>query len=218
MIPSLIDKQDTFEIVRAKITEILALETANQQALALAGGKDPALWALNIYEERSNPWEQYQDATSDQTPIINVWFETASADKRSSDRFDFQKNVGIFNIDCIAPGFSADDGQGHVPGDKAAALNAQRAVRLARNIIMASEYTYLDLRGVVAGRWPASVTMFQPSGVENAAMPIVGARITLEVEYNEFSPQIDPVVLEGVDTQVKRLSDGQVVALATYNY
>lgn len=217
-LPALIDKQDTFEIVRDQIAAILAVETVSQQALATTAGKDPTLWALKVYVERSNPWEQYQGPESDLTPIINVWFDTASANKSASNMFDYQKNRGVMNIDCVAPGVSKSSGAGHIPGDMSAALNAQRAARLVRNIIMAAEYTYLGLRGVVAGRWPASVSMFQPSGAEHVVVPIVGARITLEVDYNEYSPQIITDVLEGVDAQVKRHPDGQVVALATYNY
>ena len=49
-IQALIDKQDSFEIVRDKIGLILASESASQQALATAAAKDPDLWrnlALN---------------------------------------------------------------------------------------------------------------------------------------------------------------------------
>ena len=59
LIPDLIDKEDTFEIVRNQIALILANESASQVALATTAGKpDPNLWALKVYTERSNPWEQ----------------------------------------------------------------------------------------------------------------------------------------------------------------
>lgn len=43
---ALIDKQDSVEIIRDQIAAILVQEIANQQALAIADSKDPALWTL----------------------------------------------------------------------------------------------------------------------------------------------------------------------------
>ena len=46
----LIDKLDTFEIVRDEIAAILATEIASQEALA-AGEPDPTLWRLRVFLE-----------------------------------------------------------------------------------------------------------------------------------------------------------------------
>ena len=59
MISELIDKQDNFEIVRDQIAAILVNEVASQMALATAEAKDPEDWNLQIFTERSNPWEKW---------------------------------------------------------------------------------------------------------------------------------------------------------------
>ena len=55
-LPSLIDKQDSFEIVRDQIAGILYENQLAQQALAVTAGKDPALWELRVFTEATNPW------------------------------------------------------------------------------------------------------------------------------------------------------------------
>lgn len=219
MIPGLIDKQDNFELIRDQIAAILVTESTSQQALATAGGKDPALWKLRVFRERSNPWEQWRDGPADTAPIVNVWYDNSGYDLAASDLIARQKTTAIFNIDCYGLGQSADDGAGgHVPGDRDAAFTVHRALRLARNILMAAEYTYLGLRGLVWRRWPQSITIFQPPSGENTAQQIVGARIAFEVQFDEFSPQFEPETLEYVSIDVLQAEDGELLAEADYDY
>lgn len=215
----LIDKQDGSEIIRDQIAAILALETLNQQALAAAASKDPALWALKVYTERSNPWEAWLNQSADLTPIVNVWFENAGFDGAASNQVERQKASGTFNIDCYAVGVASPNGTGgHTPGDKAAALNVQRAVRLVRNILMAAENTYLQLRGQVWRRVPQSITIFQPQQDSQAVQEIVGARLALRVDYNELSPQVTGQPLDYLAIDVLRAEDGLIVVEADYDY
>jgi len=225
MIDALIDKQDSFEIVRDQISAILATEVASQMALATAATKDPNDWKLRIFEERSNPWEQWlEDSPADISPIINVWYDNSTFDLKAGSTVERQKTTGIFNIDCYGYGISQDDGgTGHLPGDREAALEVQKAVRLVRNILMAGTYTYLELRGLVWRRWVDKVTIFQPQDIRNAqqiinVQKIVGSRIAFNVIFNEFSPQVPFETLELVSVDVKRTEDGQIIAEADYQY
>ena len=218
MIPSLIDKQDNFEIVRDKIAAILAIEVANQKALAQAATEDPELWNLLIFTERSNAFENVLNQDAVLTPIVNVWFDNLGFDERASNQFESQKGAAIYNIDCYGFGVSESDGDGHKPGDREAALNCQRAIRLTRNILMAAEYRYLELQGTVWGRWPQSISMFQPEIDGNPAQKVVAARYALQVTFNELAPQIDTVALEQIFVDVKQTSDGQIIAEADYDY
>jgi len=109
-------------------------------------------------------------------------------------------------------------GGGHKAGDKEAALEVQRALRLVRNILMAAEYTYLGMRGVVWQRWPQSITSFQPQIDGRQIQQIVGARLAFNVVFNEFSPQVPAVTLELVSAEVSRSEDGEVVVNADYDY
>lgn len=219
----LIDKQDNFEIVRDQIAAILVTEVANQKALATAASKDPALWDLAVYVERSNPWERWlnqgdEDEPVDEVPIVNVWFDGDSFPGNAGTVMERQKAEGVFNIDIYGFGSASDNGAGHKAGDKEAALNCQRAVRLVRNILMASENTYLQLRGLVGRRWVQSRNVFQPEFNGQALNKVVGARLSLQVHYNEFAPQYEGDVLELLTVRVKRTDDNQVILAADYDY
>lgn len=229
-ITTLIDKQDTFEIVRDQIAIVLATEVANQMTLATNAGKDPALWDLRIFKERTNPWEQFLNLQpgdeKSRAPIVNIWFDNSNFEMGASNLIDRQKATSIFNIDCYGYGESMDDGAtGHTPGDLTAALEVQRAVRLVRNILMAAEYTYLGFsdedkrKGFCWLRWPQSITQFQPQLDSRRVQQVVGSRIAFQVGFNEFSPQIEPVTLEIVDVKVfKDTIEGQLLLEAEYDY
>lgn len=225
MIESLIDKQDSFEIIRDQIAGILVSESSSQQALASAAGKDPDEWTIHVYTERSNPWENWLNAMTepddetDTSPIVCVWFDNASFDKGSSNIMERQKAEAVINIDCYGLGLSADDPTGgHFAGDREANFEAQRAYRLVRNILMAANYTYLDLRGLVWSRWPQSATAFQPTLDGRTIQHVQAVRLALRVEFNEFAPQISGDTLEFVAIDVKRSADGLIYLEADYDY
>lgn len=208
----LIDKRDNVEIVRDQIAAILALELAHQTTLG-------AELMPRVFVERANPWGEFIDAVRDQPPIINVWFDNANYDGAASNIVERQKAEAVFNIDCYGCGVSFDDGNstgGHTPADIAAALEAQRAARLARNILMAGPYTYLGLRGVVWKRWPQALTMFQPQ-IDNRATPrIVAGRLAFAVQFNEFSPQYEGEEIEAISIEVMRAETGELYLRADY--
>ena len=217
-ISTLIDKQDSFEIVRDQLAAILATEVASQMQLATDAGKDPANWKLRIFTERSNPWEQLLDDQTNRSPIVNIWYDNSIFSPGKSNVLERQASETVYNIDCYGYGISRDDGVGHIPGDKDAAFEVQRGLRLLRNILMAAEYTYLGLRGLVWQRWPQSITVFQPVLDGQQMQQIVGARLSLRVAFNEFSPQVEPVTLELLSVDVIRAEDGEIVLQADYDY
>lgn len=216
MIQTLIDKQDNSEIIRDQIAAILVLESAEQQALAVTELKDPEPWRLRVYAERSNPWETDPD---DFAPIVNVWFEKSEVVPRASDVIERQTYSGTFNIDVYGYGQSRPDGSGHVPGDEEAAKEAQRGVRLCRNIVMSSVYTYLALRGVVARRMVDAVQVFQPQANNDNVAQVVGARVSLRVDFLEFAPQYVGQPLELLTARVHRAErTGEIIINADYTY
>lgn len=218
-IAALIDKQDNVEIIREQIAAILATEVASQMALATAAAKDPDDFKLRIFSERSNPWEQFLNSQSDTSPIVNVWWDNSNFDLKTSNVIERQKSETVYNIDCYGYGQSADiPAGGHKPGDRDAAFEAHRAIRLVRNILMAAEYTYLELRGLVWRRWVQSITIFQPQQDSNSMQQIVGARLAFRVEFNEFAPQIPTETLELLSVGVKRTEDGEIVLETDYSY
>ena len=220
-IDTLIDKQDTFEIVRDQIAALLVFEIKNQMALAIAAKKDPEEWKLRVFTERSNPWEQFENPTpkTDLSSLVNIWYDNGNFPESKGNVVGRQAHEATYNLDCYAFGISADDpGGGHKPGDKEAALRVQKAVCLVRNMLMAAVNTYLQLRGTVWQRWIQSITIFQPELEGVQAQQVHGARIAFRVTFNEFSPQVTPEELELVSVDVRRKEDGEIVLKADYEY
>lgn len=224
LIDALIDKIDTSEIVRDKIAEILLAETTSQQALATTAGppKDPDDWKFRVFIERVNPWEEFLDLPDTVEnpdrgfPIVNVSFDNSSFDQRHGNTVERQRATGIYFIDCLAYGVAAVDGAGHTAGDQNAAVECQRVVRLVRNILMAATHTYLDMRGVVARRWPQSIQALELPVDARNAIQIAAIRISLAVDFNEFSPQIEGVPLEVLSVTLQRADNDQAYFVAQY--
>lgn len=224
VLPALIDKQDAFEIVRDQVALILFENAAAQVVLATTAGKaTPQDWALDVFTERSNPWElftnQPQQVTPNQVPIINVWFESGGFDKSKGDPVKQQAHGVLINVDVYGWGLAADDGgTGQIPGDAQASENAQRATRLVRNILMSAENTYIQLQGLVWSRWVESITAFQPQLGAEAAHQIAGMRLSLRVECTETAQQVTGQALELINIDIFRDSDNKLVAEADYDF
>lgn len=221
LITELIDKQDVVEIVRDQIAAILVTELAEQQVLAAAAvpAKDPELWKLRVFVDRSNPWAEFIDAPAQiaAIPIINISLDNENFDGRSSNVVESQKSTAVFNIDCYGYGVSEDvDGGGHIPGDARATSEVLRAVRLVRNILMSAHYAYLAMRGTVMKRWTQSITVFQPPLDMNAVQQITGARLALQVDFREFSPQVQGETIELIAGTIKRAETGEIYLRANY--
>ncbi len=229
---TLITKQDNFELVRYQIAVIIIENQAAQVVLA-AGEPDPNLWKLRVFAERANAWEQFLNApdagaAADESPIVNVWYETGTFDQSKSDVVEHQTHLGVFNIDVYGWAQArTDGGTGQIPGDLAASQNAERGMRFVRNFLMAAQNTYLQLRdkgGAPLGpgvgmRFPQSIEKFQVDVGEVAAHQILGMRLSLQVSFSEFSPQEDHTnLLDLVTVDIKRDSDGLLIAETDFQF
>ena len=128
LIKELIQKRDNAPMILDEIAAILALELANQQALALAADLDPAPWALRVFVNRSEPWSEWVEAPEaseptrpiDVSPILNVRLSTSKADPSRSNSVERQCVTSSYLIDCYGYGSSAEDAIGHKSADQAA--------------------------------------------------------------------------------------------------
>lgn len=224
MITNLIDKFDNMELIRDKIASILANEIANQKQLAIDANKDSNLWNFKVYIERSNPIENFlninENATlADNLPIVNIWFDNYNLEDKNSNTVERQTINGTFNIDIYALGISKNNAlSGHIMGDELANREVQRVFRLVRNILMASSYTYLDMRDIVGKRWIQTVTAFQPDSSGKDMQQVQAIRVSFIVQFNEFSPQYQGQSLELISNELKRNEDGSVIANVDFTY
>jgi hypothetical protein len=224
LLSALIDKLDTAEVVRDQIGAILVEEAASQVALATAASKPtPNDWNFRVYLERSNPVElfvgQPEEGFVDQTPVVAVSYDGGTPDRSRSDMIKNQLVSGIFNIDTIAIGVSRADGSGgHISGDEDAVRNAERVSRLVRNIVMSALNHKLQQPTFIWNRWVDNIVAYRPEGAEDASFQVAAVRIALNVDYTEYSPQIEGQPLEYVAVDVKRASDDKLIAEADYDY
>lgn len=224
VIQQLIDKQDTFELVRDKVALILAEESARQQVLAVDAGKDPTLWKLRVFTERSNPWEflRTDDGSppADVAPVVCVWYDSSNIDPRASQTIDRQQMEGTFHIDVYGVGVTKilTGGAGQLSGDELAAKEAQRGARLVRNILMADSYVTLGISralGLVGQRHISSIQAFQPEFANQNAFHLAGLRLALQVKMSESGPQTPAVILEELSAIV-RGENGEILIDALF--
>jgi len=224
VIQTLIDKTDTVELVRDQIAAILAAEVASQKVLAAAAdpAKDPRLWDLRVFVDRANPWADYIDAESgelrDALPVVNVSLDSVRFDKGRGSVVDKQGGAATFNVDVYGYGVSSANVSGHLAGDARAKAESLRASRLVRNILMAAEYTYLGMQGLVGRRWIESITLFDIEAEGRTVAHVSAARISIEVELLETSPQVQGVALELISARVERSGTSEVYLTAEYEF
>lgn len=223
VIDHLIEKQDASELVRDAIAYILLTEEASQRAQALGPMLDPEQWRLQIFTERAHPWEDWAQAPDPDTaparcaPMVNVCLGESSFDAAAGN-YERQQGTATFYVDVYGYSISRDNpAGGHKAGDKEAAFECQRAVRLVRNILMAGTYYCLGLPGVVGGRWVRSINYFQPMIEQRAVVNVVGARLAFDVVLLETSPQVAGEVLDVVSFTMKRAETGQVFLTADFD-
>ena len=226
LITTLIDKKDNNEIIRDQIGAILAIEKENQKILAIADAQNPDLYDFAITLERSNPWLAMSNTDGSEkgdlkNGLANVYFESDNFVNPGSNVIKTQKVTGTFILDCY--GFkNTDENGGNIKnGDEYSSYEVDRVTRLVRNILMSSMYTYLllgrtkypvekDLQ-IVQKRYIIRREKFIPSQAGENSENVIGERLSLNVDYIEWSPQFIPGVLETLITECTRSSDGQVL-------
>lgn len=183
---------------------------------------DPTAWDFRVYTGRATPWQNWLESPdNDETnarPIVHITVDRQSFDKSRSNTFSRQQGPVRYFVDCYGYGKAEADGSGHTPGDTLAETQADWALTLVRKIIMSAVYHQLAMVGYVASRWPESVDPFQPQIAEGVfAQNIFAYRLTLEVDVNEFSPQVTGEPCEGIITTI-RGDDGEILLTANESF
>jgi len=218
-ITTLIDKKDNMEIIRDEISAVLALEIANQQVLAVAAGKNPDDYNINVYTEKTSPWELVESEQGEiisQTPIANVYLESASINNAKASDVTMTVYSVRYNIDCLAAKNSKIDNGKKYTGDELAAREVQRVARLIRNILQSAVYRRLNYGGIFNNRSVSGITMFQPQFGVSPAQHTVGCRIVYTADITEFSPEYEAPILDLIQGESTRGDDGKVLFDITF--
>ena len=219
----LIDKKDNFELVRNKIALILFEEKEHQKDLAIDAGKNPKNWDFDVYIERAFPWQLLQDVEGrviQDKALINIYYDSGDFSSSQSTVVNQQKHDVLYYIDCYSSKMSLQEQDGNIiSGDKRASLDIDRIIRLVRNILMSSFYTYLDLRLIVWRRWIQNIRKFQPAIEDRPVQNVMAGRITFNVGVSEFSPQYAALELEELHIELStKLGEGPAGELIILNY
>lgn len=216
---SLIDKQDTIEIVRDRVALILLQNRDRQMELAEAAGEDPERFRIRVFVERAAPWEEWleeEGAPCTEAPIVNVSVESATYEQAGSTS-SRTRTTGRIRLECFGAGFHAEDpAGGQVLGDERAALSTLRAARFCRNVLMAERYQLLGLRGLVGGRRFESLTMLHHEPLVRPVHPIRAAVLQLAVALNEHAPEFVGEPLEEIHVTLQRQDTGEVYLAHTF--
>lgn len=211
----LITQPAGFETVVDQIAEVLAFECAAQQVQATAAGFDPTEWAFKVYKERNTPWDQYLSCT-DKTPMVNIWYDSATPDKSRSDHSIEQVHEGRFNVDCYAYATATQTDDGHTPGDEASAASAHKIARIVIGILMHWKYRYLGDGDVICDRWLSSINSMKPPSDNAAVQRITGVRLTFDIDYLQSAVFGPEETIELVNINYHHEADGQTVAALRY--
>jgi hypothetical protein len=220
LVQSLIKKVDNLKIVRDQIAAILLANSDAQQAFALVEGENPDLWKLRVYIEQTDCRGEFtsrdegdDDVVTDPTPVVSVWLDKVSYDKKRSSQSRHQQADAIYHIDIYGCGVSHETSEGQAVGSTFATEEVIRAYGLVRNILMSDVCINLGMPGVVGDRWPDVLQMLGPSAddrdkpkVERVAV----GRLTLSVSFLEFSPQYEAELLETIGGSILRKETGEI--------
>jgi hypothetical protein len=199
-----IGEPDNAEKIRDHIAAIIKGEAENQYSLALeTGAADADDFNFRVFIENARPYDTESDPPV--SPIVNIML-AKTVPAPGNPRMGPQKMQATFIVDCIAFG---NDGAEEWD-DKQAACRAWKAARVLRAIIMSEQYTYLGARGVVGSHVITSIETGTPETGE-AALAVVTARITLEVEYMERAIGTTGPIIENIYFTVDP-SSGEVLS------
>lgn len=209
----LITEREGFEVVRDKIVEILALETAIQQEQATARGYDPDDWKFLVYRERLNPWEMYRNADFF-VSMVNVWYDNDFFDLSCSNMSFQQKTKSRFNVDCYACAVATETEAGQIVSDEAAALGAHKIARIVRRILMHDKYLKLGLEEgkLVWTRWLADRQIMRPPSGDPSIQRVMCMRLGFDVELNETVTIEEEQTADFINVKYHNGTDGQLVA------
>lgn len=168
-----------FELIRDQIASILVDEFQNQ----------PEMIGVTVWAERKIPF------TQSELPAVNILFQKSDYDSKN---VSYKRGNNIFLIDVYASEPSTDSES----GDKLASIKTQRMAGIIDYIL---EHPYYITLGFDPGFIQSSlVRSIQVSDAQKQdSLHNVISRLEFEVKASEETSNIQPIIAEGYDTQVK---------------
>jgi hypothetical protein len=173
-----------------------------------------------VFHSRVSPWTQFRagEDPADVPPVVNIRLERQVFERARSTTVTQQGSTATFYLDCFGYGASkANSEGGHDNADEIAEAAALRCAALVRQILMSGQYIKLGMRGTVGDRWITDEQVFKPADENHAAVQhVMAVRLTLEVQFNEATPEATGAVMESIGFVFERRDSGEVIATADY--
>lgn len=218
----LFQKTDNLFLIRDAIAAILKVETESLAGLAKAAEVDPAPFQMQVYKERSAPWQKWLRAGEDKhpvdyRPIVSVRTHRNVPDRSKSAHISPHHGRGEYLIDVYGYGIAENvPGGGHKTGDEESALACHTAYQTVRNILMSDVYHALGFSGVAIDRWIAEVAFGNPGQNGTLVQNVTVGQARLEVDFDEHAPEFKGEILSEIAGEVTNGPDGEVVLAMTH--
>ena len=177
-----------FELIAPQIYSILKDELANQFTLT-----SEAVLDATVLLERSTPPNQ------DEYPLVSVRYNGSSSLSKAQDGDQLLNNV--YAIDCYVSASSSSTST----ADSTASLGVARLIGVIREILLNPLYAQLDFpgsEGIVRSVTASAINMTEPSNNQDA-LTVTYGQLVVNVETNESSKQISPILIEKFVSAVK---------------
>ncbi len=223
MIKHLIDPKLTICLVRDRIGEILIAERDSQKTMAQADGKNPLLWDFRVFAQQRDPVDCFVDTPENgslaATPIVNV----AVGGENLSEKGSFRQLINPYNaeffITAFGYGIAEDTLDGHRTAEGVALACAERAIGLARHILLSDPYRFLvtssndPVRSVVRSRRNTRLSYEQVPVPEGTTFSIQAITMNLIVDLDEIVREQAPTPLDAILINVRRADNGELFLL-----
>lgn len=223
MIAHLIDPKLTLYLVRDRIGEILVAERDSQKQLAVADAKNPLLWDFKVFAQQRDPLDCFvespRNGTPAATPIINV----AVGGENLSEKGSFRQLINPYNaeffVTAFGYGIAEDTLEGHSTAEGVALACAERAIGLARAILLADPYRFLTtsandpVRKLVRSRRNTRLSYEQVSKDEGTTYFIQAITMNLIVDLDEVVREAPATPLDAILINVRRADNGELFLL-----
>ena len=185
---ALIDKVipvDNFQLIRAKVAEIILRELPNQATLAAKS----YINYTKVWVGRSTPFNLSE------VPALNLMYETQQYNnKHNLQRFP----TVVLSLDIYQ---SAKHGAGNVYADELLDERLWNVARVIQGILDHPVYRALELAPAIRHHEVTSITP-GVSDIDDSSR-VAMLRMTITVETNSVLLEVDPATLAGTDTEVK---------------
>lgn len=175
----------SFEIVRDRITAVLAEEIANQHALF----PDPELDGLIVYMERIVPMNRGE------APAINVRWAGTPFNSRTMVQSD---GMNTYQIDCYAQAKTSDT----EAGDAKAIFKVSKLMRIVRAILLNPKYKTLGYQSGFVMSVNISNIKIDREPIQDAMNYMMGS-LLFDVKLPETTELIDPPLISGAETSIE---------------